>query len=248
MVKPSETGHYKNVSNFQEVISNVLGYGPDYKPSKAGLSVLELQALATRARDGLNAVDQIFPGYSAAVAAREVGFIPLGIFTTRILNALRACGVSAQVVDNAKTVVRKIQGTRATPKKSEEEKRTLAAKGVMVKEISSAQTSFDGRLENLNKLVKIIQSIPEYAPNESELQPAAVNSLYNKLFALNAAVVDASAAITRARIARDNILYASNTGLLDVATDVKTYVKSLYGASSPQFKHISKIEFRTIKA
>jgi hypothetical protein len=43
---------------------------------------------------------------------------------------------------------------------------------------------------------------------------------------------------------RNSILYASVSGLVDVALDVKKYVKSVYGASSPQYKQVSKIEFK----
>jgi hypothetical protein len=43
-------------------------------------------------------------------------------------------------------LVRKIQGVRATPKKTEEEKAAMEAEGKAPKEISSAQMSFDSRI------------------------------------------------------------------------------------------------------
>ena len=38
-------------------------------------------------------------------------------------------------------------------------------------------------------------------------------------------------------------MYKDNVGLVDVATDVKTYIKSVYGATSPQFKSVSSLKF-----
>lgn len=45
-----------------------------------------------------------------------------------------------------------------------------------------------------------------------------------------------------------NVRYASDTGLVDLAGLVKKYVKSLYGADSPQFKQISGLEFTRPKS
>ena len=36
--------------------------------------------------------------------------------------------------------------------------------------------------------------------------------------------------------------------MVDIALDTKTYIKSLYGATSPQYKQVSKLEFKVVKA
>ena len=108
--------------------------------------------------------------------------------------------------------------------------------------------SFDGRLENFNKMVIAVESIPEYSPNEVDLQVAAIRNYYTRLAGLNAAVINASVALSNARLARNKVLYSPKTGLVDIALDVKAYVKSIFGASSPLFKQISKIEFKNIKS
>ena len=59
----------------------------------------------------------------------------------------------------------------------------------------------------------------------------------------NTNVTIAYTAISNARIARDKTLYKEKTGMYDVTLDVKNYVKSLYGISSPEFKQLSKIKF-----
>jgi hypothetical protein len=56
-------------------------------------------------------------------------------------------------------------------------------------------------------------------------------------------VGNTEAALNVARMARNTLLYTKNTGLVDVALGVKLYVKSAFGATSPEYKSISDIQF-----
>ncbi len=49
--------------------------------------------------------------------------------------------------------------------------------------------------------------------------------------------------LSNARIARNDVMYADDTGLVEVAAMVKKYVKAVFGADSPQFAQISGLEF-----
>ena len=53
MASTSETGHAKNVANFQDLIEFVTGYGATYNPSKNSLKLAELIALKTSADSNL---------------------------------------------------------------------------------------------------------------------------------------------------------------------------------------------------
>ena len=65
--------------------------------------------------------------------------------------------------------------------------------------------------------------------------------------AKNSAVVAAFTPLSNARILRNEILYKANTGLVDITLDTKTYIKSLYGATSPQYRQVSKLEFKSVR-
>jgi len=179
MASTSETGHAKNVANFDELISFVKGYGTDYNPTKASLCLPELQNLSTRAKNAIDVVNAALPAYTNAVAAREVAFAPLNKLITRVINALKATDSSEQVDNSARTLVRKIQGRRASAKMTEEEKKSQAAEGKEVTEISSSQMSYDSRLDNFDKLIKLLSSVALYVPNEAELTVAALTTVYN---------------------------------------------------------------------
>ena len=247
MVSTSETGHAKNVSSFDELISFATGYGATFNPSKALIKLPALQAQGIAAKNSISAVNAALSAYSNAVSAREVAFEPLSRLSTRILNALKATDTTTQVDESAQTIIRKIQGKRATAKKTDAEKQALAADGKVSKEISSSQMSYDSRLDSFDKLVKLLTSVPLYAPNEAELKVATLTALYTDLKTKNAAVVNATTALSNARIARNDIMYKATTGLVDVATDTKSYIKSLYGATSPQYKQVSKLGFKVVK-
>jgi hypothetical protein len=247
MASISETGHSKNVANFSELISFASGYGEAYNPSRASIILSALLTLLSLAKNAVDAVNAALPAYSNAVAAREAAFAPLSKLVTRVLNALKATDTTDQVNENARTFARKIQGKRATAKRTEEEQNALSQAGKEIVEISSSQMSYNSRLDNFDKLIKLLSSVTLYTPNEAELKVTTLTALYNDLIAKNNAVVTAATPLSNARIYRNEILYKANTGLVDTAMDTKTYIKSLFGATSPQFRQVSKLEFNAVK-
>ena len=243
MASTSETGHAKNVANFEKLIAETSAFGETFNPSKATLKLTALNTQLATAKAAIAAVNSAEPAYKNAVSARDVAFAPLGKLITRVNNALKASDTTVQEDESALTLVRKLQGRRATAKKTEDEKKAATAEGKEIIEISSSQMSYDSRLENFDRLIKLLTSIPAYAPNEAELKVAALTALYNDLKAKNMAVINAEIPLSTARIARNEILYKQNTGIVDITVDVKNYVKSVFGATSPQYKLISNIKF-----
>lgn len=61
--------------------------------------------------------------------------------------------------------------------------------------------------------------------------------------ALNNNAVTAGIRLSNARIARNEMMYKPLTGLVDTAYDIKIYIKSIFGATSPQYKQVSKLKF-----
>ena len=246
MASTSETGCIQNVANFETLISYITAFGADYNPSKTSLTISELQKILSEAKLTLNAVNVAFSAHSNAIAAREAAFEPLSKLVTRANNALKATDTTTQVDDSAKTIVRKIQGTRASAKLTDEEKKALEAEGKEVNQISASQMGYDNRLENFYKLIMLLKSIPQYNPNEVELKVATLTALYEDLKLKNTAVVDATTPLSNARIARNDAMYKPLTGLVDCAYDAKMYIKSVFGPSSPQYKQVSKLEFKSL--
>jgi|GEM_PF-3254365 len=114
-----------------------------------------------------------------------------------------------------------------------------------IKQISASQMSYDNRLDNFDKLIKLLTSITLYAPNEADLKVTVLTTLYNDLKAKNTAVINAATPLSNVRIARNDVLYKDITGMVSIANDVKAYIKSLFGATSPQYNQISSLKYTT---
>jgi len=71
-----------------------------------------------------------------------------------------------------------------------------------------------------------------------------LQTLLAELKAKNTGVINTYTAYSNARIDRNKVLYTDNTGLVDLALEVKKYVKSVFGAGSPQYKQVSGIKFK----
>ncbi|MHB9141787.1 MAG: hypothetical protein ACYC25_07940 [Paludibacter sp.] len=246
MSSTSETGHAKNVANWFQLTNYAISYGTDYNPSKPALKIPALQSLGDSAQNSLSTLSVAQSAFKNTTAAREVTFDGLSPLVTRAMNTLKASDSTKQVDDNAKTIARKIQGQRAKAKTTVDPQ-ALPTEGETTKEISSSQRSYDNLLANFGELITLFESIPEYNPNEEELKTTALRAYYTELKSKNDAAVAATIESSNARIARNNVLYKPLTGLVDLSVDVKNYVKAIYGASSPQYKQISKLVFKAIK-
>lgn len=254
MANSNETGHAKNVANFENLISFCTGYGADYNPSKDNLKLPALNTLFASAQTALQSVKTTKTNFDNATNLREIGFEPFKKLCTRIVNALEATDASTQTVDDAKTINRKIQGKRAgnLPLSSGAGSVPIGASGgempiVEDNHNSVSQQSFDNMIDHFTKLIQLLSSEPMYNPNETDLKVVALNTLLTNLKTYNTASITAITDYSNARIARDTTLYETDTGLVDVAGEVKKYVKSVFGATSPQFKQISGLLFRTLK-
>jgi len=114
--------------------------------------------------------------------------------------------------------------------------------------ISASQQSYDQLIEHFTKLIELLKT-PDanYAPNETDLKIATLTAQLAALQAASTNVSTAYTAVSNARLARNKTLYNDKTGLYDITLDVKIYVKSLFGATAPEYKQISKIKFNKPK-
>lgn len=245
MSKTSETGHAKNMANLESLISAISLFGEKYNPAKESIKLASLQTLLTTTKESFRTFYAAQTAYSKAVDDREIVFEPLNKLITRINNALKASDSNMKYDESFQSIIRKLQGKRASAKLTDEEKQALEAEGKTKTQISTAQMSYDSRLENFDRLIIQLSSIPEYAPNEEELKLDTLKALYTQLKAANTNVIAAFLQLEKERGLRNEILYAPLTGLVDLAADTKTYIKSLYGTSNTQYKDIAGLYFKT---
>ena len=242
MASTSEVGHAKNVANFQDLIEFVTGYGVTYNPSKNALKLPQLIALKASADATLADVITKNTNYNNKVNERITAFSGLKSLSTRLVNALQTTDATTETIGNAKTFNRKMQGKKASSSQTPTDPNTPAPTT-----ISTSQQSYDQLIQHLAGLTSVLEAETSYTPNETDLQVATLQTKIADLTAKNTAVATAYASISNSRIARNETLYSSSTGLVETANEVKKYIKSVFGASSPQFAQVKGIQFKIIK-
>jgi hypothetical protein len=236
-----ETGHAKNVANFKTLIDKLNHFGTTYNPPKDTLKIPHLNTIVIKARAELANVIDKNSDFNVAIANRALAFKDLQPLSTRLVNTLKITDASPQRIDDAKGFIRKLQGKRASKIVEHTDPNTPAPKT-----ISASQQSYDQQVQHFMGLIAVLRSEASYKPNENELKIEALVAKQNELTQKNDAVSVAHSSISNARNERNQTFYANNNGLVDIAMEVKDYVKAAYGAKSVQFKEISGIRFKKI--
>jgi hypothetical protein len=230
----SETGHAKNTANFRQIITTCRGYGTTYNPARTELTLTALDAQADVCDAMLDAVRSAVQVEKDAISNRDVVFKDLSKYATRIINALAAFNQPDNVMQDARSLVNKLTGRRSGKVKT-------TSTGAPIKTISVSQMSFDMRIDNFEKVAKLVSSLTNYNPNEVEVQAATITAHVAMLRALNQTAANATNAVENARILRDKALYTDTDSMYNVAANIKNYAKYLFGATSPEFKLISNV-------
>lgn len=229
----SETGHAKNVANFISLKSICVSKGSEYKHPNPNCSCKAMETKITESQKAVEKVNTLEQSVSLVVKARSTAFTSLNSIVRRAFEMLKASGTPATTAEAARALKNRITGAN-TKKKSTSSERSA----------SNSQMSYDMRLDNFDKFIKLLQAAPEYNPTVKDLSVDALTDLHNTLLDKNSEVVNAIIPLNQARIARDGIMYAEVTGIIDVANSVKAYIKALYGKDSPEVKQITALKFR----
>lgn len=240
MPSTSEVGHAKNVANLQKLTEQVAVYTL-YNPPVDNLKITNLTALYSTASTKLNEVEEKRNANKNAITLRQSAFENLKSICTKIINHLGILGLPQGTIDQAKSLNRLIQGgqkkTTTPPEEGKEEPKT----------VSTSRQSYTQQADNFGILLQLLSTIPTYNPNEDDLKLTNLNDYKELLVNSTQAVDQTEAELNNKLIERDQILYADGTGLYSIAQNVKKYVKSLYGATSPEYANVSSIEFTTRK-
>lgn len=242
MKSTSETGHAKNVANFQDLIEFVTGYGTIYNPSKESLKLSQLIILKSNAENALADVITRNTAYNNKVNERVSAFSGLKSLSTRLINALQSTDATEETINDAKTYNRKLQGKKAISTQPPTDPNTPAPNT-----ISTSQQSYDQLIQHFIGLKSVLEAEPSYTPNETDLQVVTLDTKIEDLTEKNTAVATAYANVSNSRISRNKVLYTNNTSLVETANEVKKYIKSVFGASSPEFAQVKGIEFKKPK-
>ncbi|MCS3868781.1 hypothetical protein J3D55_001697 [Chryseobacterium ginsenosidimutans] len=240
MSSTSEVGHAKNVANLQKLVQQISVYTL-YNPPVPELAVANLQTLYNTATAKLTEVEDKRNANKNAIALRQTAFENLKATCTRIINRLEILGLLQGTLDQAKSLNRTIQGGKKKPAATPEEGKETP------KTVSTSRQSFTQQTDNFGILIQLLTTVSAYAPDEDELKLANLNTYKDSLVSATQTVDQTEAELNIKLMERDKILYTEGTGLYTIAQNAKKYVKSLYGATSPEYTTVSAIGFTTRK-
>lgn len=246
MKKSAVTGHRKNIYNFEQLIQYCNDLKDQYKPARKDLTIASMNKLHHESIKIAEAVEHANTSCNKAVKDRRVAYKSLNQLMTRVYNAVIASGGLKKTIASARALKLKMAGkpTQQVKKKKRITRRTKVEK---VKKTSNTKLSFKYRAAYFYKMIVLLKSMHEYTPNERELTIEKLKLFHEKLEAHNEAVFSTSVNRGIACDERNKILYDAGSSLISTAANVKRYIRSLFGASSKQYKAISKLVFKKIK-
>lgn len=264
MSKAFETGHVKNVTNLQTMISYSRRIGTEYNPSDSAIELIALDLLHVNSSAAIQSVVDHVAAFNTAVNNRRDAYKGIRKLFTRLLSTLHIAKASALTIDDFKSANNKMQGVRvgktptiketglpsdATPPAPalDENGDPIVVESVQEAEsktISASQQSYDQLAEHFAKGLAVIKTVPTYNPNEPELQIPALDLVLQQLRVANSKVIDAYNDVNISRMKRNDILYKEGTGVHYIAQEIKHYYKSAFGTDDAKFKRINSIKLR----
>lgn len=234
-----ETGHARNVQHFQELIAYVTSWGPAYDPTNTAILLPILTAKLTAANTAMDDVIASKADYTAAVNDRENVFGGVRKLITRCVAYYESTGPAQNVIDDVRTLKRKLDGVRATqtPDPAPPGSPTPPAP------VSASQQSYTQLVEHFDGIIELFDGDVHYNPNETALEVATLQTKSTAMKTANTAVINKTVPLSNDRGARDDVMYADSTGLVDAALLVKKYVRAAFGADSTEYSQISGLQF-----
>jgi len=247
MAQQYETGHAKNVANLQKLIEQISTYS-DYNPSIDNLKIPAVTTLYDNALASLNNVIEKRNANKTAIHKRQELYEDLKPKVTRIINHLDILNLTDGTFNQAKSLNRLIQGSKKVTKTIEINEDDFNEEETENKETkSTSRQSYTETAENLNKLLQLVETIDTYNPNIEDLKLANLKTYQTNLVKATQEVNKTEAELKTELINRNNVLYNEDNGLYEIAQNSKKYVKSVYGASSPEYKNVSSIRFTDLR-
>lgn len=242
----SETGHAKNVANFQQVINVITLLGAAYDPVQALILLSALQSVLTAAQAAMPVVDAKTSIETVKVNERVAEFDGIGKLGTRIYGAAGVLVNDELFSKDVQTLVRKLRGGRAGDKPVDDPLTPDIDESLSVHSVS--QQSYDNLVANFAELITLLQTKESvYKPNETDVKIETLIAKHAAMEAANTAAKIASIEADNARAARDVILYGEETGMLERVLLVKKYIAYAFGKDSPAYQQINALVFKKVK-
>ncbi len=239
MSKIHETGIAKNVANANLLITYISQLATLYQPSNPAIELATLKTIYQQAYDYTQQVNSALPPYTLATKERALIFEPINKKLAKLRRVYKSTkGVSEAQLEAFMTIARKYRGARKnTPTTSTTPENEQNQHSV-------AQLSFDQRSNTFTQLIELLQSTPNYAPNETEYQVTTLQNEKDLMMEATQKVADNYFPLSLARGKRNKVMYTDKLNLVDTFNIAKDYLFTILDTKSPEYKAISRLKFK----
>lgn len=241
-----ESGHSKNVANFETVIIILTNLGAAYAPPQALIVLTALQDLLADAKAALTGIDTAQAAKTIAVDEAQSEFKNLPQYVVNIKRQAEVEVNDEAFTKDLQTIVNKFSppgrdtGLADDPSTPDiDESRTPQ---------SQSQRSRDNQIAHLSDISALLKANDEYKALGTPYAATAIDARVETLTNANNAANAATAALGTKLDARDALLYDDENNLLSRVSLIKTYVALTFGKDSAPYKQISALQFRKVKS
>lgn len=237
-----ESGHTKNVANFETATIILTNLGATYAPTQPLILLPALQSLLTQAETAMTEVDTAQAAKTVAVDAAQAEFDGLDKYAVNIKRSAEVELNDEAFTKDLQTIVNKFSppgrktGLPDDPLTPDIDESKTAA--------SQSQRSRDNQIAHLADISALLKTKPEYLATGTPYATAAIDAKIASLTDANNDAKIAAAALGTKLDARDAILYDEETGIIPRVKLIKTYLALKLGKDSAAYQQINALEFK----
>jgi hypothetical protein len=244
----TESGHLKNLTTFNALITLCKGYDSKYDPGRPAIKMNNLLAIYTEAKVIFVKLKKATSDFYLSASDRDISFSNVKSLSERIIDVLTSSGIKYDGLDQVRIINRRVFGRSSMAKRLVPPTPTVSNHDESaLKNISLSQMGFERLVNRLEELYNRATSLPGYNPYEKDLTLESIRRKIVSLKAANKDVVNAFNTLSQRRFLRDTLFYINHESLVAIAQDVKLYVHSIFGEKSEEFREVSKLIFAQIK-
>lgn len=239
--------HKMNIANFDKFVIDIGSFGAIYNPSREATKKDNLIKLNGNIKAADAAETASLMLLNNAKHARADSFNIGKDLMIRTTNYIRGSEMPDNIKENFISISNKFLGRDRAAKKQITS--TDIEGKTVVTETTPASTHQDmeSKLAYFDAFIKQLSLNTIYNPNEANLKIANLTAVYNDMKTKRTAELTAASMYSNAQLATSQLLYADSTGALDLVTDVKQYVKAVFGTVSQQYKTLTALKFKKLK-
>lgn len=239
-----ESGHNKNVANFETAKIILTAQGAEYAPPQTLITLANLQTHLTAAQGALADTDAKQAAKTIAVDEVQAEFAGLDKYVRNIKNNAAVVLNDPAFTADLQTIVNEFAppgrktGLEDDPLTPEDESRTPQ---------SQSQRSRDNQIAYLADINALLKSREDYVTTDTPYTTEGIDNKIAVLTAKNNAAKATQAALGNSLDARDALLYNNPDCLINRINLIKPYVALKFGKDSAVYQQINALEFRKIK-